>query len=88
MRDNPLVVEKNRNLFKSYINADIKWLNRNHTNIAKSFDECENEQCDSVFTDKPKQFCTVLTADCLPVLIFEKSLQKSLQCTHAGRSSK
>jgi len=83
VRDNPLVVEKNRNLFKSYINADIKWLNQNHTNIVKSFDECQSEPCDAVFTDKPKQVCTVLTADCLPVLIFDKKLTK-VAAVHAG----
>ncbi|MFT4693351.1 MAG: copper oxidase (laccase) domain-containing protein [Francisella sp.] len=52
VRDNPLVVDKNRNLFKSYISADIKWLNQNHTNTLKSFEECDTEQCDAVFTDK------------------------------------
>ena len=83
VRDNPLVVEKNRNLFKSYINADIKWLNQNHTNIVKSFNECESEPCDAIFTDKPKQVCTVLTADCLPVLIFDKKLTK-VAAVHAG----
>ena len=83
VRDNPLVVEKNRNLFKSYINVCIKWLRQDHTNILKSFDECESESCDAVFTDKPKQVCTVLTADCLPVLIFDKNLTK-VAAVHAG----
>ena len=83
VRDNPSVVERNRNLFKSYIDADIKWLKQDHTNIVKRFDECETEPCDAVFSDKSKQVCAILTADCLPVLIFDKKLAK-VAAIHAG----
>ncbi|MDE5037767.1 laccase domain-containing protein, partial [Francisella tularensis] len=45
--DKHFAVEKNRNLFKSYLNADINWLRQNHTNIVKSFDEYNGDFCDA-----------------------------------------
>ncbi|MED7819277.1 MULTISPECIES: peptidoglycan editing factor PgeF [unclassified Francisella] len=81
--DKHLVVEKNRNLFKSYVNADVKWLKQNHTSIVKSFDEYDGDFCDAIFTDKPKQACVVLTADCLPIILFDKRMTK-VAAVHAG----
>ncbi|AIT08891.1 polyphenol oxidase [Candidatus Francisella endociliophora] len=81
--DKHLAVEKNRNLFKSYTKADVKWLNQNHTNIVKSFDECDAGFCDAIITDKPNQVCAVLTADCLPIILFDKKMTK-VAAVHAG----
>ena len=81
--DKHLAVEKNRNLFKSYLNADIKWLRQNHTNIVKSFDEYNGDFCDAIITDKPRQACLVLTADCLPIILFDKKMTK-VAAIHAG----
>ena len=81
--DKHLVVEKNRNLFKSYVNADVKWLRQNHTNIVKNFDEYDGEFCDAIFTSRPKQACVVLTADCLPIILFDKRMTK-VAAIHAG----
>ncbi|MCL4122518.1 UNVERIFIED_CONTAM: hypothetical protein GTU68_039600 [Idotea baltica] len=81
--DNPLAVEKNRNLFSSYVGNEVKWLNQNHTNIARAFDEYDGSFCDAIMTDKPNQVCAVLTADCLPILIFDKKLTK-VAAVHAG----
>lgn len=81
--DKHLAVEKNRNLFKSYLNADIKWLRQNHTNIVKSFDEYNGDFCDAIITDKPRQACVVLTADCLPIILFDKKMTK-VAAIHAG----
>ncbi|AJC49157.1 peptidoglycan editing factor PgeF [Allofrancisella guangzhouensis] len=81
--DNPLAVEKNRNLFKSCVNANVKWLKQNHTTIIKSFDEYDEGFCDAIYTNKPNQVCTVLTADCLPILLFDKRMTK-VAAVHAG----
>lgn len=81
--DDSLTVENNRNLFSSYVSGEIKWLNQNHTNIATTFDEYDGISCDAIITDKPNQVCVVLTADCLPILIFDKKLTK-VAAVHAG----
>ncbi|AEI36133.1 MULTISPECIES: peptidoglycan editing factor PgeF [Francisella] len=81
--DKHLAVEKNRNSFRSYINADIKWLRQNHTNIVTYFEEYSGDFCDAIVTDKPKQACVVLTADCLPIILFDKKMTK-VAAIHAG----
>ncbi|MDE5018953.1 laccase domain-containing protein, partial [Francisella tularensis subsp. holarctica] len=63
--DKHIAVEKNRNIFKSYLNADIKWLRQNQTNIDKSFDEYNGDFFDAIITDKPRQACVFLKAQCL-----------------------
>ena len=81
--DKHLAVEKNRNLLNSYVSADIKWLRQNHTNVVQSFDEYDGGFCDAIFTDKVKQACIVLTADCLPIMLFDKKMTK-IAAIHAG----
>lgn len=81
--DKQSVVEKNRSLFKSHFDADVKWLKQNHTNIVVSFDGCGEGFCDAIFTDKSKQACVVLTADCLPIILFDKKMTK-VAAIHAG----
>jgi YfiH family protein len=76
-------VERNRNLFKKCLNTDIKWINQQHTNIVKKFDEYDGQECDAIFTDKPNQACVVLTADCLPIILFDKQVTK-VAAIHAG----
>lgn len=82
--DDPKAVKDNRQLFSSYLNKlDIKWLNQQHTNVVSYFDIYNGEPSDAIYTDKPNQICIALTADCLPILLFDKKRSK-VAAVHAG----
>lgn len=49
----------------------------------QNFDEYDGEFCDAIFTSRPKQACVVLTADCLPIILFDKRMTK-VAAIHAG----
>ena len=78
-------VDDNRGLFKSHINAEVKWLNQTHTNVINNFEDYDNLECDAICTDKPNQACIVLTADCLPIILFDKKHQKLPQFMLDGK---
>ena len=60
------------------------WLEQVHgTDIADAATVTESCQADGAFTDKPGTVCVIMTADCLPVLLCNRSGTK-VAAVHAG----
>jgi len=87
VKDDPIQVEKNRHLLheKADIPAPLVWLNQTHSDVVLEIDDQTAEiiNADGVVTATPKVICTVLTADCLPVLLTDIEGSK-VASVHAG----
>jgi len=62
--------------------AEPTWLTQIHSNIVVNCDEVSCE-ADASYTDQINQICVVMTADCLPILLCDKSGQQ-IAAVHAG----
>ena len=61
-----------------------QWLNQVHgTQVVKASDSGEEQEGDAVWTDADGMPCTVLTADCLPVLFCDRK-GSTIAAAHAG----
>jgi polyphenol oxidase len=70
--DDPSLVSQNRRLIKMQLNlpSEPVWLNQTHGNTAiKATTSTTPQQADASYTDQPGVVCTVMTADCLPLLV-------------------
>ncbi len=97
VQDNIQDVYKNRTLVKQEINCPIIWLEQVHGIYCTDLDNDDyfkdskyelgiNNTCiraDACFTTKQNLACSVLTADCLPLLVTDKKGQAVL-AIHAG----
>ncbi len=84
--DDAAIVQANRQKLRQDINlpSDPLWLNQIHSNQVVYAGDIKNTvDADASFTDKPKQVCVVMTADCLPVLFANESGTK-VAAAHAG----
>lgn len=60
------------------------WITQNHTNIVVEARSDNKEQiADASFSREPNQVCVVMTADCLPILICDKTASH-VAAIHAG----
>ncbi|MFT2099575.1 peptidoglycan editing factor PgeF [Marinomonas sp. 2405UD66-6] len=86
VQDEASSVQKNREIFASYIDMPetVTWLNQVHGTRTVSL-PCDKlpESADAAFTDTKDQVCAVLTADCLPVFFCNESGSK-VAVAHAG----
>ncbi|WP_297888172.1 peptidoglycan editing factor PgeF [Sulfurihydrogenibium sp.] len=55
--------------------------NQKHTNIVLKVDDYKNQECDGLYTDKKESAVGVLTADCIPVVLFNDD---EIAVIHAG----
>jgi YfiH family protein len=55
--------------------------NQKHTNIVLNVEDYKNQECDGLYTDKKEVALGVLTADCIPVVLFNG---KEIAVIHAG----
>ena len=63
---------------------DITFMNQTHSNIILRANRSDSFlDCDGMFTDNRNIACAVLTADCIPLLITEKT-GNMIGCIHAG----
>lgn len=66
---------------------DIKYItmmNQTHSNIVlRAREQGGNLDCDAMYTENRNVVCAVLTADCIPILITEKT-GNIIGCIHAG----
>jgi hypothetical protein len=78
-------VIKNRAHFLSYFpkKSSVKWLEQQHTNVAISFEDYIAQPCDAIYTSTKNRICAVMTADCLPIILFDKGMTK-VAAIHAG----
>ena len=84
--DSPKIVQKNRDRIKTLLAlpTDPVWLNQTHSSIVIQADKATNlPNADASFTEKSQTVCTVLTADCLPLLLCSKNGDK-IAAIHAG----
>ncbi len=83
--DDPASVEKNRQLLRSLLPSEPRWLRQAHGVRVHDLD-CNLEQpnqADACTSAVAGQVCTVLTADCLPVLFCNRTGTK-IAVAHAG----
>jgi len=80
------VVSQNREQLNQVANiaADPLWLKQVHgTDIIHASTWHPNSEADAIYSNQPAQVCTIMTADCLPVLLTDKQ-GKQVAAAHAG----
>lgn len=61
-----------------------RWLSQHHSvNVINSLNWARNVPADGIYTTQHNHVCTVMTADCLPVLICDRE-GKQVAAVHAG----
>ncbi len=83
--DRPEHVMENRRRFEARLPAPAGWLRQVHGDRVLRRDDLTGEEpeADAVFTESAGLPCTVLTADCLPVLFCDRSATV-VAAAHAG----
>ena len=85
--DDPNVVERNRQVIEAEANMPSApvWLNQTHSTQVAILQAPTTQilDADGSVTDKPNVVCSVMTADCLPVLITNR-LGSRVAAVHAG----
>lgn len=71
--DDPVAVEKNRRLLRAHVPADPAWLSQVHgtrvIDLSVALNQAEPPEADASIASRPNQVCTIMSADCLPVLL-------------------
>ena len=88
--DNQKLIEKNLRLISKYMNTDnnnLVLMNQSHSNkvilLNKKNKNLKKFDCDSIVTDLKGYAISVLTADCVPILLYDKK-NDVIGCIHAG----
>ena len=88
--DDPQTVVQNRQHLSQglVLPSEPVWLNQIHSNQVYCHDNVDNGQqlnpdADAIYSQQPKSVCTVMTADCLPVLFCDEQ-GESIAAAHAG----
>ncbi len=84
--DDPVAVGRNRHSFAQAIGARPVWLRQVHGHrvVALTGDEPNDQlECDAVWTQQAGLACTIMTADCIPVLVSHEQLAL-VGAAHAG----
>ncbi|OOE55605.1 hypothetical protein BZG13_14890 [Salinivibrio sp. ML323] len=82
--DAPDDVAKNRLLLAKQVEGDITWLDQVHgTQVVHLPSEDPHPEADAAFAETTGQVCTIMTADCLPVLFCSDDGQQ-VAAAHAG----
>lgn len=84
VEDDPLYVDRNRQLLNRYVPTEPVWLNQVHgiTVVDAGATTCIPE-ADAAFARAKSAVCAVMTADCLPVLFCNQE-GTVVAATHAG----
>lgn len=81
--DDPVAVMANRHRLQTVLGCQPAWLSQVHSAITVKADPAEVPSADASWTDVRSIACTVLTADCLPVLFCDLSGTR-VAAAHAG----
>lgn len=82
--DDAEVVSQNRAILQALVGGPITWLNQVHGTQVVRLPCVESlPDADAAVTDVSGQVCTVMTADCLPVLITDRQ-GSQVAAVHAG----
>lgn len=82
--DSPLAVKKNRAILREELPAEPVWLNQVHgTTVVNGENVTGVPDADASFAEKKGIVCTIMTADCLPVLLCDRA-GTVVAAAHAG----
>ena len=82
--DDPAAVALNRQRLRAFLPAEPKWLKQVHgTTVARADKLTDAAEADAAVSFTPGTVCTVLTADCLPVLFCDRQGTR-VAVAHAG----
>lgn len=83
--DNPEFVKRNRQslIEKLQLPTEPLWLNQQHTVNVIDQSSNTNDAADGIYTDQSGVVCAIMTADCLPLFICNKS-GTEIALLHAG----
>ena len=84
--DDAYNVQKNRDYLADQLSLPSipKWLNQTHSNRIISLDSnLENLNADGAYSTNKNSICTIMTADCVPILYCDKAGTK-ITAIHAG----
>ncbi len=79
-------VKRNRKILSDHLKLQSEpfWLNQTHSSSIISIDNTlEDREADGSFTSRKNKVCTIMTADCVPVLFCNKNGTK-VAAIHAG----
>ncbi|MCW0247425.1 polyphenol oxidase family protein [Campylobacter lari] len=90
-----VVFDKDYNIFREKIipysvfdfDTNIQtcvFLNQIHSNIVSVYDDNFNINCDGIISDKKNTALCILSADCLPLLLYDED-KKTICALHSGR---
>jgi YfiH family protein len=68
---------------KPQVIQPIKWLEQQHTSYVSDYATINSEPCDGIFTNEHYVPLAIMTADCMPIVVYGPSL-KELAVVHAG----
>lgn len=86
VNDNPNHVSQNRQILNEYLPNKPIWLNQTHSNLAIEIDNSTTDiihDYDATLTRIKNIVCTVMTADCLPILLTDIN-GSFVSAIHAG----
>ncbi len=86
VEDDPAAVQQNRRLLREHLHlpAEPCWLEQVHgVAVTDAGDPAADRRADASFTHRSQVVCSVLTADCLPVLICNRD-GSQVAAAHAG----
>ncbi len=83
--DDPNAVERNRAALRRRLSlpAEPHWLQQVHGTAIRDASETGSPCADATWADRPGEVCAVLTADCVPILLCNRS-GTEIAAVHAG----
>lgn len=84
--DDLAAVQQNRQTLQATVGHPIRWLQQTHSTRAVEYRRetaYSAADADAAYTSETQQICAVLTADCLPVLIWDEA-GSQVAAVHAG----
>jgi polyphenol oxidase len=82
--DDETLVARNRQLLRDFLPAEPSWLNQVHSTHVIELSGCQYAiEADASLTRVPHVVCTVMTADCLPILLCDQA-GTVVAAVHAG----
>ncbi len=84
VNDDPMAVARNRQLLSPYLPSEPVWVNQVHgVDVIDAATSSCVQNADASFTTQANVVCVTMTADCLPVLLCDKS-GTVVAAVHAG----
>lgn len=85
--DDPAAVEQNRRLLRAKLPAEPAWLAQIHgsrvVDLSSAYDGLSISEADASIACRPDRVCTIMSADCLPVLLAD-CRGTQIGAAHAG----